>query len=139
MDLEGDYLMTGLLDLHTDNLENHYQPRPNVYWDPIAAAVNHDGEISVSGVTTVFDALCLGLTGKGELRAEHLGPLVEGIAGARAPGMLRADPRIHPRFDVIGPDVLDQLDGLPADPPVRLVSLMAHAPRSPRTPHTHRP
>src|SRR3546814_524828 len=63
MDLEGDYLMPGLLDLHTDNLENHYQPRPNVYWDPIAAAVNHDGEISVSGVTTVFDALCLGLTG----------------------------------------------------------------------------
>src|SRR3546814_20425406 len=87
--------MPGLLDLHTDNRENHYQPRPNVYWDPIAAAVNHDGEISVSGVTTAFDALCLGLTGKGELRAEPLGPLVEGIAGARAACMLRADHRIH--------------------------------------------
>jgi len=128
LDLEGDYLMPGLVDLHTDNLENHYQPRPKVYWDPVAAAVNHDGEVAVSGVTTVFDALCLGLTEKGELRAAHLRPLVDGIAAARAAGMLRADHRIHLRCEVIGPKVLDQLAGFDDDPLVGLVSVMDHAP-----------
>ena len=28
IDLEGDYLMPGLVELHTDNLEKHFIPRP---------------------------------------------------------------------------------------------------------------
>lgn len=128
LDLDGDYLLPGLIDLHTDNLENHYQPRPQVYWDPVAAAVNHDAEVAVSGVTTVFDALCLGLTDKGELRAKHLRPLVGGITDAKAAGMLRIDHRIHLRCEVIGPRVLEQLAAFDDDPLVGLVSVMDHAP-----------
>ncbi len=128
LDLDGDYLMPGLVDLHSDNVENHYQPRPGVYWDPVAAAVNHDGEVAASGVTTVFDALCLGLTEKGELRARHLQPIVGGIAGAASAGMLRIDHRIHLRCEVIGPKVLDQLAGFDDEPLVGLVSVMDHAP-----------
>lgn len=128
VDLDGDYLMPGLVDLHTDNLEDHYQPRPQVYWDPIAAAVNHDGEVAVSGVTTVFDSLCLGLTDKGEMRAKHVRPLVDGITGAKAAGMLRVDHRIHLRCEVIGPTVLDQLATFDDDPMIGLISVMDHAP-----------
>ena len=36
-DLEGDYVMPGLVELHTDHLETHYAPRPGVRW-PVAAA-----------------------------------------------------------------------------------------------------
>lgn len=128
IDLDGDYLMPGLIDLHTDRLEHHYQPRPLVFWDPVAAAVSHDAEVAVSGITTVFDALCLGLTEKGELRAAHLRPLVGGITDARAAGMLRVDHRIHLRCEVIGPSVLLQLAGFDDDPLVGLVSVMDHAP-----------
>ena len=128
LDLQGDYLMPGLIDLHSDNVENHYQPRPQVYWDPVAAAVNHDGEIAVSGITTIFDALCLGLTEKGELRASHLRPLIGGITDAKAAGMLRADHHVHLRCEVIGPKVLDQLATFDDDPLVGLVSVMDHAP-----------
>ena len=32
IDLEGDYLMPGLVELHTDNLEKHFIPRPKVLW-----------------------------------------------------------------------------------------------------------
>lgn len=128
LDLDGDYLLPGLIDLHTDNLESHYQPRPGVYWDAASAAVNHDGEVAVAGVTTVFDALCLGLTDKGELRAKHVRPIIDGLALARRAGMLRADHRIHLRCEVIGPKVLDQLAGFDDDPMVGLVSVMDHAP-----------
>lgn len=128
LDLDGDYLLPGLVDLHSDNVENHYQPRPTMYWDPVAAAVNHDGEVAISGITTVFDALCLGLTDKGELRARHLRPIVDGIAAARAAGMLRVDHRVHLRCEVIGPNVLDQLASFGDDPLVGLVSVMDHAP-----------
>ena len=128
VDCDGDYLMPGLVELHTDNVEKHYQPRAHVYWDAQAAAVAHDGQIATSGITTVFDAVCIGLTEKGELRAEHLKPIIDGIAGAQAAGMFRVDHRVHLRCEVIGPDVLDQLQDFDDHPLVGLVSLMDHAP-----------
>ena len=36
-DLEGDYLIPGLVELHTDHLESHFSPRPGVAWNPTAA------------------------------------------------------------------------------------------------------
>ncbi len=128
IDLDGDLLMPGLVELHTDNVEKHYQPRVQVYWDARSAAVAHDGQIATSGITTVFDAVCLGMTEKGELRAEHLGPMIDGIADAHSAGMFRVDHRIHLRCEVIGPDVLDQLAAFDDHPLVGLVSLMDHAP-----------
>ena len=32
IDLDGDYLVPGLVELHTDNLEKHFAPRPGVRW-----------------------------------------------------------------------------------------------------------
>ena len=58
IDLEGDYLMPGLVELHTDNLEKHFIPRPKVLWPQgVPAFFAHDAQIVASGFTTVFDAL----------------------------------------------------------------------------------
>ncbi len=38
-DMEGDYLIPGLVELHTDHLEGHYAPRPKVRWNPIASVL----------------------------------------------------------------------------------------------------
>ena len=44
IDLEGDYLMPGLVELHTDNLEKHFIPRPKVLWPQgVPAFFAHDG------------------------------------------------------------------------------------------------
>ena len=32
LDFQGDYLLPGLVELHTDNLERHFAPRPGVEW-----------------------------------------------------------------------------------------------------------
>ena len=32
IDFEGDYLLPGFIELHTDNLEKHFIPRPNAIW-----------------------------------------------------------------------------------------------------------
>src|SRR5688500_9909827 len=40
LDLGGDLLIPGLVELHTDHIEAHYVPRPKVYWDPVAAVVS---------------------------------------------------------------------------------------------------
>ena len=52
VDFAGDYLLPGLVDLHTDALEKHYIPRPGVQWNPAAAAMAHDAQMATSGITT---------------------------------------------------------------------------------------
>ncbi|HEV7284602.1 MAG TPA: alpha-D-ribose 1-methylphosphonate 5-triphosphate diphosphatase, partial [Kaistia sp.] len=32
IDGDGDFLLPGLIDVHTDNLERHFAPRPAVAW-----------------------------------------------------------------------------------------------------------
>ena len=59
-DMGGDYLMPGLVELHTDNLEKHMAPRPKTDWPATAALLAHDGQLAAAGITTVFDALSLG-------------------------------------------------------------------------------
>ena len=59
-DCNGAYLGPGLIELHTDNLERHIQPRPAVNWPLNHALKAHDTELSACGITTVFDAMRVG-------------------------------------------------------------------------------
>ena len=60
VDLRGDCLAPGLIELHTDNLERHIRPRPGVDWPHDAAIIAHDAELAGCGITTVFDAMRVG-------------------------------------------------------------------------------
>ena len=59
LDCNGDLLLPGLVELHTDNLERHIEPRPKVDWPHAMALIAHDAELAGCGITTVFDALRL--------------------------------------------------------------------------------
>ena len=59
-DWDGDWLLPGLVELHTDNLERHVIPRPGVVWPFTPALIAHDAELVAAGITTVFDALRVG-------------------------------------------------------------------------------
>ena len=56
----GDYLLPGIVELHTDNIERHALPRPGVRWPLRQALLDHDRLVVSSGITTVFDAIAIG-------------------------------------------------------------------------------
>src|SRR6185437_15419297 len=56
LDMDGDYLIPGVVDVHTDNLERQVQPRSNARWPSRSALVSHDAQCAAAGVTTVLDA-----------------------------------------------------------------------------------
>ncbi|MCU0227239.1 MAG: alpha-D-ribose 1-methylphosphonate 5-triphosphate diphosphatase [Bryobacterales bacterium] len=124
-DWDGDYLIAGLVELHTDHLETHLSPRPNVHWRPSAALSAHDSQIASAGITTVLDAICLGVY---EERQEFLGISVQAIHDARQGGMLRADHYLHLRCEVVHEQVTHFFQAFADDPILRLVSLMDHTP-----------
>ncbi|MDD2750086.1 MAG: alpha-D-ribose 1-methylphosphonate 5-triphosphate diphosphatase, partial [Acidithiobacillus sp.] len=51
-DGQGDWLLPGLVDVHTDNLERQVQPRSNVRWPSRSAFLAHDSQCAAAGITT---------------------------------------------------------------------------------------
>ncbi|SDP00547.1 alpha-D-ribose 1-methylphosphonate 5-triphosphate diphosphatase [Phyllobacterium sp. YR620] len=127
-DFGGDYLIPGLVELHTDHLEGHYLPRPRVRWNPIAAVLAHDAQIATSGITTVLDALRVGMDEDADLSAPEMRKLGDAIENSVHEGRLRADHYLHLRCEVSAPDCLESFQLFENDSRVRLASLMDHAP-----------
>jgi alpha-D-ribose 1-methylphosphonate 5-triphosphate diphosphatase len=127
-DLRGDYLVPGLIELHTDHLESHFAPRPKVRWHPLGAVLAYDAQIAASGITTVFDSLRAGVDDDdGGLGGELL-QLAEAIDEARRGDLFRADHFTHLRCEVPSPDVIETVAGFVGRFPVGLISLMDHTP-----------
>ena len=126
--LNGDYLLPGLVELHTDNLEKHLSPRPGVDWPSASAVMSHDAQIIAAGITTVFDALSIGDVNPKGKRMQQLPGMVEAIAQANAANMTRAEHRLHLRCEVCHPDTLSVFRDLVEQPLVQLVSTMDHSP-----------
>jgi alpha-D-ribose 1-methylphosphonate 5-triphosphate diphosphatase len=128
MDAQGDLLMPGLVELHTDHLEAHYVPRPKVFWDPIAAVVSYDGQLATCGITTVLDSLRVWREDGAEDVDGRAGVLAAAITAARESDILRAEHFLHLRCEVPMPDVVEEAMELIDRPDVRLMSLMDHTP-----------
>ena len=127
-DLDGDYLIPGLVELHTDHLESHYRPRPGVYWNALGALQSHDVQIAGSGITTVFDAVRIGSDPEMPGMGDHVQVLVDAIAAGMADGRLRADHLIHLRCELPAHDVVSDFERFCDLPLVKLASVMDHTP-----------
>jgi alpha-D-ribose 1-methylphosphonate 5-triphosphate diphosphatase len=127
-DIEGDYVIPGLVELHTDHFENHYRPRPGVTWNAIAALQSHDAQVAGAGITTVFDAVRIGSDPETGDITDDVRAMVEAVAEADASDRLRADHHIHLRCELATPDVAAHFEAHCANPIVGLASLMDHTP-----------
>lgn len=127
-DMEGDYVIPGLVELHTDHLESHYAPRPKVRWNPIASVLAHDAQIATAGITTVLDALRVGLDHNSDISATDMRKLADAIEDSTRNDRLRADHFIHLRCEVSAPDCHEAFSLFQGDERVLLASLMDHAP-----------
>ncbi len=128
LDLDGDFLLPGLVDLHTDNLERQVEPRPGARWPSRAAMLAHDAQCAAAGVTTVLDALCLGELDAADSRSRTFR---DGLADGDAlhdTGLLRAEHFLHLRCELPAEGLPASLAPLARHPRLRMVSLMDHTP-----------
>ncbi|HYG90634.1 MAG TPA: alpha-D-ribose 1-methylphosphonate 5-triphosphate diphosphatase [Azospirillum sp.] len=128
IDCAGDYVVPGLVELHTDNLERHMTPRPKVRWHAGSAVQAHDAQMASAGITTVFDAIACGDVVDGSERLANLQVMADTVTEARTRGYLRADHRLHLRCEVSTANVMELFGALADNPLVGIVSLMDHTP-----------
>jgi alpha-D-ribose 1-methylphosphonate 5-triphosphate diphosphatase len=128
IDVGGDTIIPGVVDVHTDNLERQVQPRSLARWPSRSAMVAHDAQCAAAGITTVLDALCLGDLG---FDAERIKTFQDGVVDLDAlteAGLLKADHFLHLRCEVPAADTLDLFDPVADHPLVRMISFMDHSP-----------
>ncbi len=128
-DCAGDMLIPGLIELHTDNLERHIQPRPKVDWPHASAILAHDAELAGVGITTVFDAMRVGSipTGKGRYKQYARG-LSRELLGLRERDALKISHFLHLRAEVCSETLTEEMAEFGPDDRVGIVSLMDHTP-----------
>ncbi len=129
-DLQGDLLLPGLVELHTDNLERHIEPRPKVDWPHAAAIIAHDAELASVGITTVFDALRVGsVVSKSKANyGEYARALADEIIALRQAGALRISHLLHLRAEVCSETLIEELAKFGPEDSIGIVSLMDHTP-----------
>jgi len=124
-----DFILPGLIEIHTDNLEKYVVPRPGIYWpSPLAAIIAHDNQIFSSGITTVLDAISVGFSDTHEARTKILDTSISVVKHAQALELLKADHFLHLRCELPSSSVYDSFATYVHDPLIRLVSVMDHTP-----------
>ena len=128
IDVGGDTIIPGVVDVHTDNLERQVQPRSLARWPSRSAMVAHDAQCAAAGVTTVLDALCLGDLGFDKERIKTFQDGVVDLDALTEAGLLKADHFLHLRCEIPATDMLELFDPVADHPLVRMISLMDHSP-----------
>ncbi|MEM8788754.1 MAG: alpha-D-ribose 1-methylphosphonate 5-triphosphate diphosphatase [Pseudomonadota bacterium] len=128
-DMDGDLLIPGLVELHTDNLERHLEPRPKVHMPHETAVLAHDGELASCGITTVFDALRVGsIHTSGTGYGPYARRLARELLALRGAGALRIRHLIHLRAEICSETLIEEFAEFDPADRIGLVSLMDHTP-----------
>ncbi|UJR53981.1 alpha-D-ribose 1-methylphosphonate 5-triphosphate diphosphatase [Dickeya zeae] len=128
LDGEGGWLLPGLVELHTDNLDKFFMPRPKVDWPAHSAMSSHDALIVSSGITTVLDAVAVGDVRDGGHRLDNLRRMIDAVVHSQQQGVNRAQHLLHLRCELPHDTTLPLFEALMDIPEVALVSLMDHSP-----------
>ena len=127
-DWAGDWLMPGLVELHTDNLEKHLVPRPGVIWNAHSAMTVHDAQCAAAGITTVLDSVVIGDLDEGGPRCQTQHTSIAALHQCRDEGLMRVEHLLHLRCELSAPDILEVFHQYADDPLLKLVSVMDHTP-----------
>ena len=90
--------------------------------------VAHDAQCAAAGVTTVFDALCLGDLGFDKERMRTFRDGVVDLDALNGADLLKAEHFLHLRCEVPALDMLPMFDTVADHALMRIVSLMDHSP-----------
>jgi len=125
----GDLVLPGLVELHTDNVERHIEPRPKVDWPHLPALIAHDAELASTGITTVFDAMRAGSIHAAEGKySNYARTLADELLAARDAGLFKISHFLHLRAEICSDTLLEELGAFGPKDCVGIVSLMDHTP-----------
>lgn len=126
VDLQGQWLMPGLVDLHCDAIEKETEPRASVLFPLDFALAQVDRRNAMSGITTPYHALSFSNKEWGVRNNETAAELARAIHALGKQGLV--DNRVHLRYEITDPKALPLIEALIDAGAVDMVSVMDHSP-----------
>ena len=131
IDAGGSYILPGLIDIHSDRIEQFIQPRPTSQMDFSFALKICEREMLSAGITTMYHSLALfkdDFFGASPLRTkENTQKIADIIAESKSrKGLIRH--RVHLRIEIDNMDAFDIVKDIMQQSKAHLISFMDHTP-----------
>jgi alpha-D-ribose 1-methylphosphonate 5-triphosphate diphosphatase len=126
IDLKGELLMPGMIDLHCDALEKEVEPRPDVHFPLDFACAQADKRNAAAGITTVYHALSFANDELGVRNNAFASQVARTVHDWRCHGLV--DNRVHCRYEITDESGLPILKELLVDDAMHMISMMDHTP-----------
>ena len=131
VDAHGRYVMPGLIDVHSDKIEQYIQPRPTSQMDFEFALKVCERDLLAAGITTMYHSLSLfqdEIFGKGLLRSkDNVQKIADLIAGIHLRNHLIRH-RLHLRVEIDNLEAFDIARDMIEQGKAHLLSFMDHTP-----------
>ncbi|QVQ26705.1 alpha-D-ribose 1-methylphosphonate 5-triphosphate diphosphatase [Achromobacter deleyi] len=126
INLQGQTLMPGLIDLHCDAIEKEAEPRSRVLFPLDFAVAQVDRRNAAAGITTPYHALSFANNEWGVRNNQTAAQVVRTVRAFRHHSLV--DNRVHCRYEVTDETSVDVLRALMDEGAVDLLSVMDHSP-----------
>jgi alpha-D-ribose 1-methylphosphonate 5-triphosphate diphosphatase len=126
INVRGNYLFPGFIDIHSDAIEKGIEPRPNTFFPVDIAVFELDKKIASCGITTMFHSLSFAEMEVGLRSNSAAAGIIRQINEFTA--RLKVHTKIHARFEITDMDAVPYLEGLIRDDLIHLFSFMDHSP-----------
>lgn len=126
IDLGGQTLLPGLVDLHCDAIEKEAEPRSRVLFPLDFAVAQVDRRNAAAGITTPYHALSFANSEWGVRNNQTAAEVVRTVRAFRRHSLV--DNRVHCRYEVTDATSVDVLRALMDEGAVDLLSVMDHSP-----------
>ncbi len=131
IDLNGAILMPGMIDIHSDMIENILQPRPTSLMDFSMGLYEAERQLAACGITTIFHSIAMFKEGNWDTKEIRLPKNVEKLAKL-IHGLQEKQHLInnyhHLRYEIDNIECYDNIVDLVKEGCVQLLSLMDHSP-----------
>jgi alpha-D-ribose 1-methylphosphonate 5-triphosphate diphosphatase len=126
LDLQGQILMPGMIDVHCDAIEKEAEPRSRVLFPLDFACAQVDRRNAAAGITTPYHAISFSNNEWGVRNNETAATLIRTLVGLRPASLV--DNRIHCRYEITDAHALPVVAMLMEEGMVDLLSVMDHSP-----------
>ncbi|MGS1109454.1 alpha-D-ribose 1-methylphosphonate 5-triphosphate diphosphatase [Achromobacter anxifer] len=126
IDLRGQTLLPGLIDLHCDAIEKEAEPRSRVLFPLDFAVAQVDRRNAAAGITTPYHALSFANSEWGVRNNQTAAEVVRTVRAFSQHSLV--DNRVHCRYEVTDATSVDVLRALMDEGAVDLLSVMDHSP-----------
>ncbi len=126
VDLSGQLLMPGMIDLHCDALEKEVEPRPGVHFPLDFACAQADRRNAAAGITTVYHALSFANHELGVRNNQFASQVAQAVLAWQSHALV--DNRVHLRYEISDDTAPPFLHALMLGAHAQMISFMDHTP-----------